>query len=55
MEDIRQQVRVTSCGVYATSVALANNTYPGKFIQQSMRAHLVECFNNYLHVSQLPC
>ena len=42
MGDILQQVRVTDCGVYtiATSVALANNMYPGKFVQQSMRAHL---------------
>ena len=56
MRDSPQQVGATDCGLYAiaTCVALANNKQPGQFIQQNMRAHLVEFFLNY-SLTQFPC
>ena len=51
-----QQNGTTDCGLYAiaTCAALANNKQPGRFIQDNMRAHLVECFQNY-SLTQFPC
>ena len=56
MGESPMQDGVTDCGLYAiaTSVALANNQKPGRFIHENMRAHLVKCFENCL-LTMFPC